>query len=320
MPDFNIDQPGTRDLRQTLRCTLASHGQTAADLERQVTSFIEYGRKLSLGLDRHWLMRRDSRPVCGITCLESPGRTAMLFFPQRADDHADPAALVELFGRVAAEESQRGIRLLQVLLDPEDAAGSRLLERAGFRQIALLDYLECRVPPAAASHPGPRAPLGLRWTEYDGHTHARFAALIRRTYDGSLDCPGLSALRDIEDVMAGHRAAGLFVPRRWQLLSIDGVDAGCVLMSENPLRPTMELVYMGVAPDFRGRGVGRRILDKGLDIARAEGAASVTLAVDRENVPAARLYASAGFVRTGARRAMLRVLDGDAATPYFPPQ
>ena len=56
---------------------------------------------------------------------------------------------------------------------------------------------------------------GLEWSP---DTLEAIAALIEATYRDSLDCPALAGLRHIEDVMAGHKAAGLFSPHRWLLL------------------------------------------------------------------------------------------------------
>ncbi len=311
MSSLELIRPGTANLRRTLRCTLSAPHQPVGELERQVTAFIEYARALHLDLGQHWLLSRGGMPVCGVTCLESPGRTAMLFLPSHACTGDYQAAVLTLLEDICKEEVERGVRLLQVLLEPHDAAGVRLLELAGFQQIAVLDYLECFIAQRTAgglSEALPAAPASSAWKRYDDGSHRQFADLIRSTYEGSRDCPVLGALRAIDDVIAGHRAAGLFAPHRWRLLCVDDQAAGCVLLSQNPLRPVLELVYMGVAPAFRGRGIGRHILNAGLQIAREDGFASVTLAVDRDNEPAKRLYASTGFSQSNSRRAMLRVI------------
>ena len=59
--------------------------------------------------------------------------------------------------------------------------------------------------------------------------------------------------------------------------------------------PSLELAYMGIHPHFRGKGLGRLLLLRGLAQARREGFASVTLAVDSNNGPALSLYESMGF-------------------------
>jgi ribosomal protein S18 acetylase RimI-like enzyme len=56
---------------------------------------------------------------------------------------------------------------------------------------------------------------------------------------------------------------------------------------------------MWVAPDFRGLGAGRRLLDTVVAWARERDAREVLLGVTSGDTPATRLYARAGFVRFG---------------------
>jgi GNAT superfamily N-acetyltransferase len=58
---------------------------------------------------------------------------------------------------------------------------------------------------------------------------------------------------------------------------------------------------MWVAPEARGRGAGRALLDAVVAWARRRGLARLELWVTEGNSPAALLYRSAGFAETGAR-------------------
>lgn len=64
----------------------------------------------------------------------------------------------------------------------------------------------------------------------------------------------------------------------------------------------MEIVNLAVAPEWRRRGYGRRILDMVLQVARKMGMQKVSLEVRPGNVAALALYARAGFVNVGRRR------------------
>ena len=61
-----------------------------------------------------------------------------------------------------------------------------------------------------------------------------------------------------------------------------------------------ELLLLGVAPEFRRRGIGRKLLDHFLHHAQDTGASRVHLEV-REGNPAVVLYRHAGFTLAGRR-------------------
>jgi len=236
----------------------------------------------------------------------------MLMLPSAGRADIDQRTLVRLIAHAGEGMASRGVRLFQSLIGVDDADNREALQREGFCEIAVLLYLQ---RPAARGDPPPEpaAPDSIvsracRWMPYTTADHDVFARLIEATYVDGLDCPGLSELRDIEDVIEGHKHAGRFDARRWSLLMCDGRPAGCILFAENPLRPTVELVYMGVHSDFSRQSIGRYILDWGLYNECMDQTTSVTLAVDARNVPARRLYDQAGFRQTMRRRAMIRSL------------
>lgn len=70
------------------------------------------------------------------------------------------------------------------------------------------------------------------------------------------------------------------------------------LVGSNFLLLTDQVAGVGpitVAPDFQGRGVGRRLMEAALDYARALGFRSVRLMQDSYNLASLSLYASLGF-------------------------
>lgn len=70
-----------------------------------------------------------------------------------------------------------------------------------------------------------------------------------------------------------------------------------------------------VHPDFRCRGVGRRLLEDLLDAARAAGMIDAFLEVRPTNLSAIRLYLAMGFRQVGIRRGYYQAVNGreDAA-------
>jgi len=60
-------------------------------------------------------------------------------------------------------------------------------------------------------------------------------------------------------------------------------------------RPLLNVHDLAVAPEFRGRGIGRALLVAAEQRARARGCAKLTLEVREDNALARGLYAASGF-------------------------
>ena len=62
-----------------------------------------------------------------------------------------------------------------------------------------------------------------------------------------------------------------------------------------------DISNVAVHPDYRGRGISRRMLQMLIEEAREDGVTEFTLEVRAGNVPAVRLYESFGFKTEGIR-------------------
>lgn len=67
--------------------------------------------------------------------------------------------------------------------------------------------------------------------------------------------------------------------------------------SQHKLSPgTVELTYIGVAPEMQGNGIGRALLDAFTAASRSAGYCSIELSTEIDNVHALALYEKSGFV------------------------
>lgn len=89
--------------------------------------------------------------------------------------------------------------------------------------------------------------------------------------------------------------SGTFGYLAWQ----SGEPAGFVLARD--LGEEVEILSLGVVPDYRRQGVGRALLDAVVAEAGRRRVGSVVLEVAVANGTARRLYAAAGFVQVGRR-------------------
>ena len=66
-----------------------------------------------------------------------------------------------------------------------------------------------------------------------------------------------------------------------------------------------------VNPDYRGLGIGRALLERGIQWARENGFPGVMLETQDNNVPACMLYQSCGFVLCGFDRNVYKAINPD---------
>ena len=108
------------------------------------------------------------------------------------------------------------------------------------------------------------------------------------------------------------------------MLSLSGVfallaaDAGDIGAEPDPVGfalgqiagDDMEVLAIGVRPDRRRQGIGRRLLQALAIAARETGITGIVLEVAEANRPARALYESAGFQVVGRRRGYYRTTKG----------
>lgn len=262
----------------------------------------------SPGRDLHLLQATEKLDRLGLLGIEFvPGGTAWLVGPRLAPRNPSADEIARKLLQAANELlRQHQVRLGQVLLENDQQLESDWYRESGYETVISLDLLVRSVesPETVARA---RSPAGLKWVEYSQRSHAQFLRALEVSYLFSQDCPELSGLRDLEDILAGHRAGGAFDPGLWQLLRFAGEDAGCLLLREQPEAKELEIVYLGLAPHFRGKGLGRFATEHALQQARRLGYPRVTLAVDAKNAAAQRLYAQMGFVCFSRKRVQICV-------------
>jgi ribosomal protein S18 acetylase RimI-like enzyme len=227
--------------------------------------------------------------------------------------------------------------LAQALLESRETDAAQALAGAGFLRLGDLAYMR---RPLSRTGPGrvleqathPVWPEGLRVCSVEqllgeGHPRERVDAwlvqALERSYIDTQDCPELCGMRSTEQVLDSHRSVGVFDPSLWWI-AIDGseIARACLLLSVCPEHDSVELVYLGLAPEVRGKGLGSMLLSFGLrrlyDHALAPrptpgrvhfgGSGGMTCAVDTRNAPATKLYKHAGFERFGLRVPFVRSL------------
>ena len=249
--------------------------------------------------------RSGEKRVGSIWVQLQPGRVASLWPPQVASEvDAQAARIARVLLAAAIELARRGgAQMIQALLQTDAGPAAALLLESGFEHAADLLYL---VSPASA-FPSIAPTDDLEFEPFSAAAAGRFEAIVERTYVDTRDCPRLNNARPTAEVLEGYRAVGNFQPANWLIARRDGADLGCLLLADHREQRIWELVYMGIVPEARGRGLGLALARQAQWMARQAGAERLVLAVDAANEPALRGYAAAGFITWDRRSVFLEL-------------
>lgn len=295
-------RPARRDeLHRGLRIVLGTNGHNASDAE--LLDFLRTAVQRRIDTTALWIAEQSGKIAWAILPIVSPGHTMLLLCP--GGTGRPPAAAPPLIAAVCEHYRSRGIHLAQALLDPSSVALAGTLDQLGFERMAELLYMQ---RPTRGDDARDRLITSVKTHPYRTGIDHLFRETILATYRQSLDCPALNGMRSIDDIMAGHQAAGEFDPQLWTLLVLDNQPVGVTLLSRQRPADTLELVYLGLTPSVRGKGLGDIAMHHLLGQAAASGMSRLSLAVDAHNTPAIRLYTRHGFAPMGSKHAFLRDL------------
>lgn len=296
----------------------AKGGSRQQAARRMMTAAAVHGIDLSL----MWATvdRRPDGVVSKVreVCLVVPGsgRTAvaMLSDPESSTwshGHVERVACIgAACAHLAAADGDRVTRLVQTLPEPQQEWAVWAFADAGFQKVGDLAYLRRDMqplePPASQSWPDGVTVRNVRGMRPGDEDRGLLIEALDRTYEDTRDCPELCGLRETGDVLDSHQCTGEWSPRLWWLVFHEAQPHGCVLFNRVPEQGSVELVYLGLSPRLRGKGLGGRLMTMGLEAALRTDATQVTCAVDLRNAPALKLYGGLGFKEFGRRVAMVK--------------
>jgi len=300
--DVRLIPAGGPDHRLALHVALELPPPRRGVVEPQIADLIAKARSGLASIDLLFGAYRGERLVSACLAVESPGAAAMVFAPHDQETEIRSLATMEALRVLQEAAWRRSIRLLEVLLEPGSAELGRVLEGAGFRYLTTLLYLTRR---GHRIEPLSRPACDLTWVSYSPDHEALFCEALDGTYVQSLDCPELTGLRTATEVLAGHRARVDFDPALWWVALRRGAPVGIVLLNPIESQTGLEIEYIGVAQPSRGTGVADALLERTAEMMRQQNAKYVTLAVDRRNTPARKMYARWDYVETLRRDALI---------------
>jgi len=305
MDHFQIRDLQQEDIRPALHLALPSAARTDYDLSGRADHFLSYLAAQDLEINWKLGIVTQDRLVGSVLGVISPGKVAMILTSACTPETALCGAVAEGLELLEQKARHADLAILQSLIPRDCPDRAQVLSKAGYAFLADMRYLVLEVPrsiPAQPQHPN------VVVQDYRAVEEMVFRNTLSRTYEGSLDCPGLNGLRTIEEIMLSHRHTGIHDPRLWLIAKAGDDPVGVVLLTHVPLQSAMEIVYVGVVPEARGCSYGRYLVRLAIENAVRANSTHLMLAVDQRNHYARKIYASFGFEETDRRHAWTRML------------
>lgn len=269
---------------------------------------------------RLWVMTTEDRPgeVLGaMTSSPHPGRIAFTWPPRLAAD--DPQVAAELaavfLDRVAASHMAEGANTIQCLVwdrnstDPTPNVPAWLeiaLRQSGFVHQTLLEGRRLEVG-SARLEPNP-----AEGEPYTMSRHGDWERLVTETLQDSCDCPYLTGRRTAQDLI-DSLGTSLQDRQSWWWRVVDTATrrgVGVLMLDPSGSGDALDIAYLGVSPEYRGKGWGRRLVEMAIQQTRSAGRSGLRVVVDAGNRYAVDLYERCGLVVESRALACVR-LSGD---------
>jgi ribosomal protein S18 acetylase RimI-like enzyme len=190
------------------------------------------------------------------------------------------------------------IHQVQAIVSASDRVTPTILANSGFRLLTVVHHLWLELALSNSKFNDNASTFSsstVHWLAASHVAKTRMAKLVESTFHQTLDCPELNGLRTPDDVLDGFLDGRTYREQYlWEILRVDDQDAGCLLLSAHGGN-VAELVYMGLKPEMRGRGLGDHMVQRGITTAQRMGMNLLVVAVDQGNWPAIANYRRAGF-------------------------
>ena len=292
MPLQTVQCPPSRRREALLQLAAAHDPEQQAALSAGIKAMYNQPDAQWDGL---WITIEAGQLVSAIWVQPLPLNMAQLWLPLPSEQDVHTSALLRAAN---AWVKNHNIRLCHLELSPQAPVSEALLLQHGMQRLVCLQYLTGNSGYRLAMNEA--LPLSLQ--PLCALSMAEQLSLLAAVGQDSLDSRPLRDLLSVEELLNGFYQQDTQAPQHWYAVGYRDAVVGVLLLAPRPALDRWELMLMGLTPDWRGKGLGRALLNKALGLAQQAGVQKVVLAVDDVNVPAKRLYQQAGFIRYTQQR------------------
>jgi len=246
---------------------------------------------------------RDGQMIGGIFSMLRPDGTLLSLQPAVVPTEPEPS-LQLIYERLIDFAVAEHARLVMLLVDFQQSADESLLVWFGFEKVS--ELLNLNAERAVFPTQSPEGRLTFR--PYKNEQWDRMAELVERTYINTLDFPRLTGLVPAEYILRGYQESHIFAPSLWYFIEFQTKIIGVLLLTQIQNSEHLELTYLGLAEEFRGRGFSLEIVQFAQYIAKLQNASHLLAAVDSANIPALNTYMRCGFQMHDQKELYVRFL------------
>ncbi len=206
-------------------------------------------------------------------------------------DHRRRGLASKLLGHAIHRAQELGVRVAHVNIPQANVIAKSALSKLGFRFIRQLLELRLDISRVQWKESGQSA---IKYRNLRHGEEGKLAQLQNRSFAGTW---GYNP-NTVEDITYNTNLSGCSPEDVVLACEGDKVIGYCwtrITCGVVTDRRKGQIFMLGVDPDYRGRGIGKRVLLAGLSHVKSKGLQVVELSVDGENKVALALYRSIGF-------------------------
>ena len=177
-------------------------------------------------------------------------------------------------------------RLVMLLVDCQQSPDEDLLDNYGFEKISELLNLHAEQSVFPTRCPAVR----LTFCPYQEERWQEMVAVVDQTYINTLDFPRLTGLVATDAILQGYRESHVFDPSLWFFVESQSQVIGALLLTQMENTQHLELTYLGLKKEFRGRGLSHEMTQFAQFVAGERNDSHLLVSVDSANTPALNTY------------------------------